>query len=706
MKRDGVCGEEPFPGGRATDPSEDLARLKLQLDREQLLRSRTESRLNLLLSLESAIDPAAGFLANLHAFLKCVAVDIGADLAFGWERKAGETSAQIIARHRAATYDGRVVADQQLLDRLVALHEPGKPYMIVSPDLAATDLSVSVRDKLHSWDLAALLSIQFAGGENGTDIDIGMVFMFRDPAADLVSCGNRLVDLSRKIRTLLAQRQSADHQAQLAADQLRMALEGTSDSIVMMDRNWRVTYLNRHAEALIADGRNLLHMHYWEAFPDAVGGPFWQGYQRAMNERVAVTINDFYPPHQAWYEVNAYPSEQGIVIYFRDVTRRVEAEAALRENDLNMRRLIRERSATIDALPAHIALLDEAGTVIYVNRIWRETAAQSGIPGAAAGIGSNYIALCDEAISAGDIAPRHITEGIRSALSGRSGAVPFDYRSSLETDSWFRFLVEPIDGDHRGVVVMHVDITAFKLTQMELQRSRERAELASRTKTEFLANMSHELRTPLNAIIGFSEALREGYFGGLSAQQAEYIRDIHDSGRHLLHVVNDILDLSKVEAGRLELSREAVEPKALIDSCLSLMRGRAHDAGLTLTLETRSSPELFHVDKTRVRQIVLNLLSNAIKFTPKGGRVAVRLAENSASDVVVTIIDTGIGMRADEIGIALQPFRQIDNSLARRYEGTGLGLPLARLLTELHGGQLHIDSAPGIGTAVTVTLPR
>ncbi|MET1027157.1 MAG: ATP-binding protein, partial [Dongiaceae bacterium] len=282
----------------------------------------------------------------------------------------------------------------------------------------------------------------------------------------------------------------------------------------------------------------------------------------------------------------------------------------------------------------------------------------------------------------------------------------FDYRSlSEQTESWFRFLVEPIDGDHRGVVVMHVDITAFKLTQLELQCARERAELASRTKTEFLANMSHELRTPLNAIIGFSEGLREGYFGGLSTQQAEYIRDIHESGRHLLHVVNDILDLSKVEAGRLELTREAIDPKALIDSCLSLMRGKAQDAGLTLTLETQGNPRIFTVDKTRVRQIILNLLSNAIKFTPKGGDVAVRLTGIDASDVVVTIADTGIGMRADEISVALQPFRQIDNSLARRYEGTGLGLPLARLLTELHGGKFHIDSTPGIGTAVTVTLP-
>ncbi len=490
-------------------------------------------------------------------------------------------------------------------------------------------------------------------------------------------------------------------------DQLRMALDSTSDCIVMMDRNWRITYLNRSAEAHIGGGRNLLDMNYWEMFPEAVGGPFWHGYHRTMAERVPVTINDFYEPHQTWYEVNAYPSDQGIVIYFRDVAERIKAEAALEEGAQNMRRLIQERSATLDALPAHIALLDRTGDIIYANKMWRGAATLHGTPGALAGIGSNYIDICRRATGEAQDAARHIAECVLATMSDRTGSQPFDYEcKSTSVHRWFRFMVEPIEGGHDGVIVIHIDITAFKTTQQQLQQERERAEVASRTKTEFLANMSHELRTPLNAIIGFSEVLRDGYFGALSQRQLDYIQDIHDSGRHLLKVVNDILDLSKVEAGRLELSREYVELNSLIDSCIGLMRDRAEGVGLSLTFQRSETHSTIALDKTRIRQIVLNLLSNAIKFTPRGGNISVRLLDDSDAAVTIAVADTGIGMQPDEVDIALQPFRQIDNSLARRYEGTGLGLPLARLLTELHGGQLRIDSVPGTGTTVTILLPR
>ncbi len=231
-----------------------------------------------------------------------------------------------------------------------------------------------------------------------------------------------------------------------------------------------------------------------------------------------------------------------------------------------------------------------------------------------------------------------------------------------------------------------------------------RAEAASQTKSEFLANMSHELRTPLNAIIGFSEVLHRGYHGTLTSKQTEYVEDIRSSGTHLLGVISDILDMSKIETGKLELRESDVDLADLVQSCLPLIRERAREAGVALHTDLPPDPGLIRVDETRFRQIVLNLLSNAVKFTATGGTIAVAAA-CGRDGLVLKVQDTGIGMSEAEIAVALQPFRQIDNSLARRYEGTGLGLPLARELVRLHQGELIISSTPGIGTTVTIRLP-
>jgi signal transduction histidine kinase len=231
-----------------------------------------------------------------------------------------------------------------------------------------------------------------------------------------------------------------------------------------------------------------------------------------------------------------------------------------------------------------------------------------------------------------------------------------------------------------------------------------RAEAASQTKSEFLANMSHELRTPLNAIIGFSDILHRTYYGPLTAKQKEYVEDIRSSGKHLLDVISDILDMSKIETGKLELREADVELTEVVQACLPLIRERAQEGEVALRVDLPSRPVFVRVDETRFRQIVLNLLSNAVKFTAAGGQVAV-IATCNHDGLALKIQDTGIGMTDADIAVALQPFRQVDNSLSRRYEGTGLGLPLAKELIRLHEGGLHIDSAPGHGTTVTIRLP-
>jgi signal transduction histidine kinase len=238
----------------------------------------------------------------------------------------------------------------------------------------------------------------------------------------------------------------------------------------------------------------------------------------------------------------------------------------------------------------------------------------------------------------------------------------------------------------------------------ELEDKSRELEAASRHKSEFLANMSHELRTPLNAIIGFSEVLGERMFGDLNDKQAEYIQDILSSGRHLLALINDILDLSKVEAGRMELDLSRFDLPAAIGSAVILVRERAtrHGLGLDVSVDDRLGP--FVGDERKIRQVLLNLLSNAVKFTPEGGRVAVRAAPANGT-VEISVADTGIGIAPEDQDAIFQEFRQVGTDYARKREGTGLGLALARRFVDLHGGRLWVKSRLGEGSTFTFTLP-
>jgi two-component system, cell cycle sensor histidine kinase PleC len=249
----------------------------------------------------------------------------------------------------------------------------------------------------------------------------------------------------------------------------------------------------------------------------------------------------------------------------------------------------------------------------------------------------------------------------------------------------------------------HAQLTS---TVRELERARIAAEESSRVKSQFMANMSHELRTPLNAVIGYSEILLEDAdANGAKKEQVADLRRINSAGQRLLGLINDVLDVSEIEVGRLELREGPIDLAKVIDQCHRSIAERAKAVGLSLEIDLAPDLPVLLADEARMRQIVLNLLSNAVKFTPEGGRVVLSAAVTTEGGVKLSIADDGIGMRPEEIPTALEPFRQIDASINRRREGTGLGLPLARILTELHGGTLTITSTPGQGTTVTVTLP-
>jgi signal transduction histidine kinase len=245
----------------------------------------------------------------------------------------------------------------------------------------------------------------------------------------------------------------------------------------------------------------------------------------------------------------------------------------------------------------------------------------------------------------------------------------------------------------------------LEATSADLQTALNVAATASQAKSQFLATMSHELRTPLNAIIGFSEMLAGETFGPLGDERyPDYARSIHASGRHLLQLINDILDFTRLDAGRLELHDEEIDLGDLVADTLRMIELEAARAGIVLEIALDDDLPLLRADARRVRQVLLNLLSNAVKFTPRGG--AVRLtAISRGSELDIVIADTGIGIAAEDIPRALERFGQVDSSLSRKYEGTGLGLPLARRLMELHGGRLDLESAVGIGTTVTANFP-
>jgi len=254
---------------------------------------------------------------------------------------------------------------------------------------------------------------------------------------------------------------------------------------------------------------------------------------------------------------------------------------------------------------------------------------------------------------------------------------------------------------------IRVSRQSLKQLSEHLVLALQEAENANRAKSRFLANMSHELRTPLNAIIGFSDMMRSQLMGPIgNPRYLEYTKDIHASGTHLLNIINDILDLARIEAGGATLQDVAeCDMEAIIDATLRMMRPIAEKQRVTVRRETGSrSPRLLAAERM-VRQILINILSNAIKFTPAEGRVAIVHRMTEAGDYVLRVTDSGVGMTPAQIVVALTPFGQNDNHLSNENRGTGLGLPLAKAMMEMHGGALSIDSLPGRGTTVALTFP-
>jgi two-component system cell cycle sensor histidine kinase PleC len=259
----------------------------------------------------------------------------------------------------------------------------------------------------------------------------------------------------------------------------------------------------------------------------------------------------------------------------------------------------------------------------------------------------------------------------------------------------------------RFQVTTIMDISLRKQMEISLRVSKDQADAANHAKSAFLANMSHELRTPLNAIIGFSEIMMNETFGPLGTPKyKEYLSDVHLSARHLLEIINEVLDMSKIEAGKVELDEQIFDIGDLVQSVTRMMTSRAFSANIDLQTEVVDDLPLLRADARLIRQVLINLVSNAIKFSMKGGKISTKVDMHADGDLRITVADQGIGIPRDKIREALEPFGQIvDSNLAKEQQGTGLGLPLAKAMVELHGGMLDLQSETNVGTTVTVFLP-
>ena len=290
------------------------------------------------------------------------------------------------------------------------------------------------------------------------------------------------------------------------------------------------------------------------------------------------------------------------------------------------------------------------------------------------------------------------------AGAARIGAGALDQRIEVRTGDELESLAEQFNAMAAQLRESYADLEqkVEDRTREVAEKSRE-LELASQHKSEFLANMSHELRTPLNAILGFSEVLLERMFGDLNERQEEYLRDVLTSGQHLLALINDILDLSKVEAGRMDLELDEFSLRDALEHGLTMLRERASNHAIALDLTVDPGVDLIEADERKVKQVVFNLLSNAVKFTPDGGQIVVS-ARADGDDVLITVRDSGVGISPEDQALLFEEFRQVGEG-TRQVEGTGLGLALSKRFVELHGGQIKVESEVGVGSAFTVTLP-
>jgi len=513
----------------------------------------------------------------------------------------------------------------------------------------------------------------------------------------------------------IGERKEAEGALRRSEERVRAILDNIADGIVTIDEQGIVESINPAAEKMFGYGAgevlgknvSLLmcgpdrrrHDDYLRAYLST-------GQSKILNvgpREVVARRKD-----GAIFPMELAPSEvfqdgaRKFIGAMRDLSQRKAAERALVDSESRTAAARRQTVDAIESLSEGFALWDSADRLVLVNSTLKEMY-QSHADLLV--VGARFEDVLRGAVERGEFPD---AEGREEAWIAARVAVHRELTGPLEQrlrDGRWLMISERRTGEG-GTVSVRTDITELKRRQHELQEAKEAAELANRSKSQFLANMSHELRTPLNAIIGFAEFMGTQVYGAIgSPKYLEYAGDIRDSGNHLLEVINDILDLSKIEAGKQQMRESSVNLARAADSCLRLVHDRALESGIQISRRIADDLPSLRADERMIKQIVLNLLSNAVKFTPVGGRVTLEVRRGDEAEAVLAVSDTGIGIAAEDMATALAPFGQIDSAFSRRHEGTGLGLPLSKALAELHGASLRLDSEVGVGTTVTVRFP-
>jgi len=541
---------------------------------------------------------------------------------------------------------------------------------------------------------------------------------------------NRSSELVARLRKMLQDRTRISADAEEAQRRLQSILDTAPFPIVVVRRSdGAFLYSNRLAGELfgIADRASsaaapryvLDAQHHSRIF---AATPLHPGIEMQIATAAGRTI---------WATMAAVPmqyaGDDAALVVVNDITEKKTSEEKLREAEQRL-------SDALVLAPDGVALYDENERLVICNKAYADII---GVPLAqTAGIGHD--AVCERAVGG---RPAPAQAGVRTDYAEWIATRRRIFKAAegephifFDTRNRHWQQIRDFRLSSGGTASLITDITALKRQERELREANENlahqaemlaartetleaarraaikahqeAEYANRAKSQFLAHMSHELRTPLNAIIGFSEIMSLQLMGPSGVPQYDrYAQDILTAGKHLLSVIDDILDLSKVEAGKMRLTPEPVQWQRLADQCLTLLRPLAADRMVTLTAEPAPPGATFHADERLAKQMLVNLLSNGVKYTPSGGQVRFGIALQPDGGAVITVRDTGVGMTATDITKAMEPFGRIDSALVSQMSGTGLGLPLVKALIELHGGRLEIASMPGRGTVAQLYFP-
>ena len=477
----------------------------------------------------------------------------------------------------------------------------------------------------------------------------------------------------------------------------RSLVESVPDIISTIDLDYRLEFINRLPPALGLKPQDIVGQSVFDFLPEEHHGRLKEACEKVIEtgEVAAYEVQGLISGY--WYASCLGPIQQdgeliGFVMASTNITDRKQAEIELQHSEERFRR------AVLNA-PLPIMIHAEDGEVLQISRAWTELTGYTleDIPTI-----TGWLASTNTQASYGIQA--HLEQ-----LYGSTGRVVegeyevFTKSGKKQIWEFSSSLLGALPDKRQLGISMALNVTERIKTQKVMQRAMETAEQASRAKSDFLANMSHELRTPLNAIIGFAEILRDELVGSVNAEQKECINDIYISGQHLLEMINDILDLSKIEAGKMVLQLEEFSIVEAVEEVNAIITALAVKKNLDITL-TYNRDYMIEADRVKFKQVFYNLLSNAVKFTPEGGKVVTQL-EVTATELRAEVIDTGIGIAEADQAKLFAPFTQIDTSKSRRYGGTGLGLALTRRLIMLHGGEISVKSQEGKGSNFTLRLP-